>query len=102
MNGLQDSVLFEVIDQLSGEQFLVDTGAAVSLVSTPKQELPSNSPVQLTSVDGSDVPAGQFIDRTVRFGDCSYTWSFLQAAIPRHILGADFIVGQQLLVDMAK
>lgn len=81
---------------------MVDTGAAVSLLSTPKHELTDSSPVQLTSVDGSDVPAGQFVERTVRFGACSYPWSFLQAAIPRHILGADFIVGHQLLVDMAR
>lgn len=101
MNG-QDSVLFSIANQLTGEEFLVDTGAAVSLVATPKNELPGSSPVQLQSVDGSNVPAGQYIERTICFGNCSYHWRFLQAAIPRHILGADFIVGHQLLVDMAR
>lgn len=96
------SVLFHIVDKLTGEKFLVDTGAAVSLLATPAHELPATSPVTLVSVDGSNVPAGSFIQRTVRLGSCSYTWSFLQAAIPRHILGADFIAGHQLLVDMAQ
>ena len=95
------STLFEISDQLTGEKFLVDTGASISLLATEASQLEATSPVCLTSVDGSKVISGNFEPRTIRFGNTDYGWKFLKAAVPRNILGADFLAGNALVVDMA-
>ena len=95
------STLFEISDQLTGEKFLVDTGASISLLATEAGQLEATSPVCLTSVDGSKVISGNFEPRTIRFGNTDYGWKFLKAAVPRNILGADFLAGNALVVDMA-
>jgi hypothetical protein len=91
-------------DSLSGTRFLVDTGAAVSVLpytgtrSVPAaQEGPS-----LAGADGAAITSWGKIYRSVSFGSRRFEdVPFVQAAVNKPILGADFFSQHKLLVDTA-
>ena len=85
----------------NNRQFLVDTGAEVSVLPASKDDRlcnPQSRP--LTAANGSVIQT--YGTRTVRFqlGDQQYEWPFVLAAVERPLLGADFLRYSGLLVDV--
>jgi cleavage and polyadenylation specificity factor subunit 1 len=91
-------------DSLSGTRFLVDTGAAVSVLPyTGTRSCPNTTDgPALAGADGTSIKSWGKIYRTVSFGGRRFTdVPFVQAAVNKPILGADFFSQHKLLVDTA-
>ena len=93
------SSLFYVHDDLSGRDFLVDTGACVSLFPHRSADPPTRR--DLCTADGSFLPAWGLRRVNVVFGGKSFCWRFLLAAVDTPILGMDFLAAHRLVVDAA-
>ena len=76
-------------DQISGKDFLVDTGASLSILPHKSTDPPSGP--RLSGANGLPIPAWGFSQRTVEFGGKMYTFKFLLAAVAAPILGLDFL-----------
>lgn len=85
-------------DDLSGQEFLVDTGAAVSLI--PCQLSAPPGPRRLRQADGSTLPSWGRRIVPLQFGGHTFSWPFLLAAVDRPIIGADFIAKNSWVVDL--
>jgi hypothetical protein len=88
-------------DEISGENFLVDTGALVSVFSAspPDRSFPSNSTVSLIAANGSRINTYGSRTIPVSFNGHRYSWRFIVADVNRSLLGADFLSANNLLVD---
>ena len=86
-------------DSLSGNTFLVDTGAAVSLIPHWSSR-PATGP-QLEGANGAPIKSWTAPSREVCFGGRKFKFPFLLAAVTRPILGNDFLAHFKLLVDPA-
>ena len=91
------------MDRISGSDFLVDTGAEISII-----PLHLSRRQQTTSTKLSLIAANESVIKT--YGEQSlildlglrrrFTWVFIVAQVKRPILGADFLSAYNLLVDM--
>jgi hypothetical protein len=91
-------------DSLSGMRFLVDTGAAVSVLPyTSTQSSPSTADgPSLAGADGTNIKSWGKIFKSVSFGGRHFAdVPFVRAAVNKPILGADFFSKHKLLVDTA-
>ena len=83
--------------------FLVDTGAAVSLILIGILNISNmhNSVVKLTTADGNylKVFGETFLELTNRKLRRSFRWNFVVAAVTKPILGADFLAHFDIQVD---
>ena len=84
-------------DSVSHTNYLVDTGAAISL-------LPFNSSLAATgpaivNANGSAIPSWNFVRKQLKFGKHSFVHSFLQAKVSQPILGLDFLSRHGISVD---
>jgi hypothetical protein len=84
-------------DSVSHTNYLVDTGAAISL-------LPFNSSLAATgpaivNANGSAIPSWNFVRKQLKFGKHSFVHSFLQAKVSQPILGLDFLSRHGITVD---
>ncbi len=91
------SSLLYLGDELSGKDFLVDTGASRSV-------LPHSSPSppcgpRLAAANGRIIPSWGSRQIPLRFGGFRYSWEFLLAGVDRPILGLDFLADNSLMVD---
>ena len=99
-SGLKDGLLF-VRDEISGERFLVDTGAEVSvfpatgLITRTKQ--PGTSQV---AANGSTIKTYGTRSIPLWLASKQYRWDFIIAEVSRPLLGADFLRANSLLVDV--
>jgi len=81
--------------------FLVDTGAAVSVIPHSASLSTAQGP-NLGGVDGKGIASWGKVFRTVCFNGKTFTdVPFLLAAVAKPILGADFFTTHHLLVDTA-
>lgn len=99
--GLTARQLFHVTDRLSGQRYLVDTGAAVSVVPTRSSDTASDKyGLQLCAANGA--PIRTFGHRTVALllHGQHYEWNFFVADVDQPLLGADFLCHFGLLVDV--
>ena len=91
-----------VYDQLSGQAFLVDTGAEVSV--TPAalaDKLPAKKTSQLTAANGTTINSWGTRSLSLNLGkEHTYRHSFLIADVTRPILGADFFVNNGITIDL--
>ena len=90
--------LLRLLDDFSGLEFLVDTGACVSLF--PHVSAEASSPDRrLRTADGSPLPT--YGSRLLRlsFAGRRFAWRFLLAPVQFPILGWDFLSHHRLLVD---
>ncbi len=81
-------------DSVSKQQFLVDTGAAVS-VFPPRSSAATSGPL-LAGADGKPISAW---GKVTNFGLHTFIVSFILAAVSKPILGIDFLSAHRLLVD---
>ena len=97
VNAVAPGQLMHVTDQLTNRRFLVDTGAAFSI-------LPHHSSVQPSGphlIGPNGVPIACWGDKPVQLvlDGRRYQWTFLLAAVQFPIIGIDFIRAHHLLVD---
>ena len=89
--------LVYVTDQLSKRCFLVDTGAAFSILPHRSSTQPSGPAL----IGPNGHPIACWGDKPVQLvlDGCSFQWTFLLPAVQFPIIGVDFIRAHQLLVD---
>ncbi len=93
--------LLRVHDTKTQLNFLVDTGAALSLLpSSPyeKKFAPITDP--LRAANGSSISTFGQRFLTLRLGSRKLSWNFTIADVTQPILGADFLCHHRLLVDL--
>ena len=96
LNSLGSGLIF-LKDQKSDQSFLVDTGAAVSVLPHRSNSTPTGP--ALTGADGKSIASWGKVVKTLCFGAKNYFCTFLLAAVSRPILGVDFLAANRLLVD---
>ena len=84
-------------DSKTKQNFLVDTGAAVSVL-PPTSSEPSSGP-PLSGADGKSIPSWGSVRKTLNFGIRTFLCTFILAAVSKPILGVDFLSANRLLVD---
>lgn len=101
--GASDTVLRRlfVTDHSSRDQFLVDTGADVSVIPKSPKEKYNKSNLVLCAANGTPISTyGQKLLQ-LDFGlRRAFRWSFLIADVSKPILGTDFLSHFNLLVDL--
>ena len=101
--GQPGSRLFYVMDTNTRKQFLVDTGAAVSVFPASKSHKNKPSTFALQAANGSRIATYGQQSLTLDLGlRRSCRWVFIIADVATPILGADFLHHFQFLVDMTK
>ena len=96
------SRLFYISDRSTGFQFLVDTGAEVSVVPLSRTErMHRQDYPSLQAVNGTSIPTFGNQSLTLDLGlRRTFRWIFIIADVKKPILGADFLRAYNLLVDM--
>ena len=97
--------LLWIEDRATGTRYLVDSGAAVSVLPPTPVERREQSRVayDLLAANGSPIPT--FGSRQVQLAvssGCQFEWNFVVAEVEHRILGADFLVAYDLLIDLKR
>lgn len=94
-------MLLWVQDRLAGTRFLVDTGAALSLLPTHTTQEETRDPAyDLIAANGTPIATyGTESRRIALSAHHVFQWHFLVADVDLPILGADFLSTHDLLVD---
>ena len=96
--GYESSPLLYLRDDLTGRNFLIDSGAAVSVLPFSSSTPPAL--LRLTFANGSYIRTWGTRTCPLKFGTRRFSCSFQLAAVDRSILGADFLRDNNLLVDV--
>lgn len=92
-----------VMDYNSGFNFLVDTGADISVIPALKKDRVVCSDYRLFAANGTQIPTygvkSMIVDLKLRR---PYRWNFVIADVNQPILGADFLSAHKLLVDISR
>ena len=102
--GLSTSRLLHIHDRINNLTFLVDTGAAVSVLppSSTDRKHPQTH-FNLQAANGSHIPTFGQKSLTLDLGlRRSFPWIFVVADVGRPLLGADFLHHFHLTVDLNK
>ena len=96
------SRLFYISDHATGSRFLVDTGAAVSVVPPSRTErLHQRQDINLQAVNNTKIATYGMRSVSLELGlRRTFRWVFVIANVKKPILGADFLHHFNLLVDM--
>ena len=96
--------LFSVRDSIHKTDFLVDTGAFLSvLAATAADKRRPVSSLRLQAANGSPIKTYGQKSLTLNLGlRRQFTWVFVLADVKQHILGADFLGKYKLLVDVSR
>jgi RNase H-like domain found in reverse transcriptase/Reverse transcriptase (RNA-dependent DNA polymerase)/Integrase zinc binding domain len=89
--------LFYLVDSVSGTRYLVDSGAAFSVLPHQSQE-PPRGPA-LRGADGSRINCWGRAQTAVVAQGRRFDWNFLQAAVAFPILGSDFLTFFKMVLD---
>ena len=82
-------------------QFLVDTGADVSVIPPSAAERKHPQTLQLQAVNHTSISTYGIRSLTLNLGlQCTFRWAFIVADVRKPILGADFLHNFSLLVDI--
>lgn len=88
-------------DKYSNLEFLVDTGAEVSVIPPTRADEAKQSDFQLFAANGSPIKTYGVRHMCLNLGlRRNFNWEFFVAAVTRPILGADFLQKFNLLVDL--
>ena len=92
-----------VQDESTGQEFLVDTGAQVSVIPASQldREIGRKDGPRLQAANGSTIQTYGTTERFLRLGGRAMKAKFYRAEVKRPLLGADFLMRHKLLVDMA-
>ncbi len=85
------------LSSVSKQQFLVDTGAAVSVF--PHRSTTATSGPLFSGADGKPISAWGKVTKKLTFGLHTFIVSFILAAVSKPILGIDFLSSHRLLVN---
>jgi hypothetical protein len=91
------AALIYLKDSVSHTNYLVDTGAAISLV--PFNSSLSATGPAIVNANGSAIPSWNFVRKQLKFGKNSFVHSFLQAKVSQPILGLDFLSRHNISID---
>jgi hypothetical protein len=80
--------------------YLVDTGAALSLI-PHRSPLPSSGP-SIVNANGDAIPSWQFVSKNLRFGSNNFVHYFPQENISQPIIGMDFWSLHSLTIDVSR
>ena len=95
------SRLLRLLDKNSTQQFLIDTGAEVSVVPAGRSDRWIKGDVTLRAANNSFINTYGYKQFTLDFGlPRPLTWRFLVADVTQPIIGADFLLQHKLLVDL--
>ena len=95
--------LFYITDHNLGLQFLIDTGAQVSVVPPSPKDRPSPNSLTLQAVNGTTIRTYGTWSLTLNLSlRRTFRWIFVVADVANAILGADFLQHFGLMVDMGK
>jgi hypothetical protein len=83
------SKLCFVRDRLSGNDFLVDTSATLSLL--PHQSVAAATGPKLQSVKGQPIKTWNFVNTRVEFNGWERKFAFVRADVSFPIIGLDFL-----------
>ena len=90
-------------DTVSKRQFLVDTGAEVSVLPATGLETRTKQPgMPLLAANGSSIKTYGTRTLSLHFAFDTYKWDFVIADVSRPLLGADFLRSNSLLVDLKR
>ena len=87
-----------LVDEATGDSFLVDTGAVYSVLPFTSSEPPFGP--EISSASGTAIPCWGRVEWAIQTGSNTYVWNFLRAAVSFPILGADFLESFNLMVDL--
>ncbi len=99
INAIAPGVLLHVQDSLTGVKFLVDTGAAFSVLPFVSPTPPTGP--ALKGPNGLNIPCWGESSVKLQFSGQCFEWIFLKAAVDFAILGIDFLNHYNLSVDAA-
>ena len=99
LNAVAPGFLVHVLDQNSGRRFLVDTGAAFSIL-PHFSSLPATGQ-GIVGPTGSPIKCWGECEVDLKLSGQSFKWTFLQAEVQMAILGIDFLKAHRLSVDPA-
>jgi hypothetical protein len=91
------AALIYLKDSVSHTNYLVDTGAAISLI--PFSSSLSATGPEIVNANGSAIPSWNFVRKQLKFGKNSFVHSFLQAKVSQPILGLDFLSRHNISID---
>ena len=98
--GRTNGLLF-LSDSISKRQFLVDTGAEISVLPATGLDTRIRKPgLPLLAANGSSIKTYGKRTLSLHFASNKYTWNFTVAEVTRPLLGADFLRSNSLLVDL--
>ena len=92
--------LFFVRDRLSIRNFLVDTGAEISVLPPTGIERRNTQGPVFLAANGSNIKTYGKRAVTLDLPPGRFQWNFVSADVTRPILGADFLRANSLFVDM--
>lgn len=90
-----------ITEKNTGERFLVDTGADISVLATRNKRKPIASPYNLFAANNT--PIKTYGEKTLQLNlglRRNFKWTFIVADVKTSILGADFLRHHKLLVDL--
>jgi hypothetical protein len=90
------AALIYLKDSVSHTNYLVDTGAAISLVPF-SSSFAATSPA-IVNANGSAIP-WNFVRKQLKFGKNSFVHSILQAKVSQPFLGLDFLSRHNISID---
>ena len=98
--GHKNGLLF-LCDSTSKRQFLVDTGAEVSVLPATGLDTSTKQPgPPLLAPNGSSIRTYVTRRLSLHFASNTYHWNFIIANVTCPLLGADFLRSNSLLVDL--
>ena len=90
-----------VLDHDGGERHLVDTGADVSLeMASAYDRKHARHGAPLVAANGSEIKTYGVRTKTIRLGLRRLMWNFIVADVGFNVIGADFLVQHNLVVDL--
>ena len=96
-----NSTQLVIQDNSTGLQFLIDTGAQVSVIPVSwRDRKQANAGPPLIAANGTKIPTYGKRNRILKFGHHAYEAHLTLAAVRRPLLGADFLRNHNLLVDL--
>ncbi len=90
--------LIHLKDTKTHISYLVDAGAAISLLPFSSSQHPSGPKLVIAS--GASIPSWNFVFKNLKFGNHTFVHSFLQSAVSQPILGMDFLSLHDLQIDL--